>query len=320
MTEFIWNAGIASMCDKGTQYCPEDFFSPYSPPLKHENYLDVREGDAVWVGTANVRYLYEKIFPEIKYPFVLVICGGDRSFPSESGLDKTALDAMLSSDKIIHIFSQNCDDQGRHAKISYLPIGMNFHQIAYKSARGFWGETGSPLEQEACLKQILQTLAPTHLRKRGAFVDFQHNDSIRNGNYKRFLSFGEDRTTIFKRLLKTGLIDYGRSMRRSELWRKKGQYAFSISPHGNGLDCFRTWEDLVLGCIVIVKTSPLDPLYEGLPVVIVQDWSEVTAENMENWVNQYGDAFTNPLYREKLTNAYWLQKIRDAGRNLPNKN
>lgn len=171
---------------------------------------------------------------------------------------------------------------------------------------------GSPLEQEFQLKQILQTFAPTHLRKTRAFVDFQLSDSMRGGDHKRYLQFGEDRTTIFHRLLPTGLIDHGSWKKRSELWKIKGQYAFSISPHGNGLDCHRTWEDLTLGCIVIVKTSSLDSLYEGLPVVIVQDWSEVTLENMKKWQQLYQDAFTNPTYREKLTHRYWMEKIQAA--------
>ena len=64
-----------------------------------------------------------------------------------------------------------------------------------------------------------------------------------------------------------------------------------------------------MGCIVIVKTSPLDPLYEGLPVVIVKDWSEVTSANLDKWLEQYKDAFTNPSYREKLTYKYWFSKI-----------
>ena len=98
---------------------------------------------------------------------------------------------------------------------------------------------------------------------------------------------------------------------RNQLWRAKGEYAFSISPRGNGLDCHRTWEDLVLGCIVLLKTSSLDPLYEGLPVVIVKNWSEITEENLALWLEEYGDAFTNPSYREKLTRAYWINKIKE---------
>jgi hypothetical protein len=108
-------------------------------------------------------------------------------------------------------------------------------------------------------------------------------------------------------------------MERADLWRTKGEYAFSVSPHGNGLDCHRTWEDLALGCIVIVKTSPLDPIYDGLPVVIVQDWSEVTEENLEKWLLQHGDALSNPSYRERLTNRYWLNKMQAVKQSIKQK-
>ena len=69
---------------------------------------------------------------------------------------------------------------------------------------------------------------------------------------------------------------------------------------------------------MIVKTSPLDRLYEGLPVVIVQNWSEITLENMKKWKELYKDAFTNPSYREKLTHRYWIEKIQTAVRACEN--
>jgi len=153
----------------------------------------------------------------------------------------------------------------------------------------------------------------TSERKVKAFVDFHHSDTMRAG-FKRYLQHGEDRASIFEGLRSTGLIDYEGFMPRVELWKRKGEYAFSVSPHGNGLDCHRTWEDLVLGCIVIVKTSPLDALYEGLPVVIVKDWSEITRENLEKWLTLYHDASENPAYRKKLTSAYWLRTIEERAR------
>ncbi|NBO25041.1 MAG: hypothetical protein EBU93_07420 [Chlamydiae bacterium] len=174
------------------------------------------------------------------------------------------------------------------------------------------GVRGTPVDQEMCLTQILRNLQPTCFRKQRVFVDFQRRDNMRMGSFKRYLQCGEDRTSIFQYLLTTGLIDYSPQMDRSDLWKTKGQYAFSISPHGNGLDCHRTWEDLILGCIVIVKTSPLDFLYEGLPVVIVKDWSEITEQNLEYWMTLYHNAFTNPICRYRLTNEYWFSKIRAA--------
>lgn len=311
LTHYLWNFGIAGECDVG----------PQAPAILYSNYLgnhfdktrfnDLKPGDIIWLRTVYVPQFYVEVLPELKTPIVLVINDGDESFPS--GIKHLIdVEKLLANDNIIHIFAQNCDYKGPSKKVSHLPIGIDFHTIAYRnSGSGHWGQKGSPSDQEAGLIKILATLQPTNIRKKRAFVDFQINDGMRLGHCRRYLEMGEDRTLIFNRLLSTNLLDYnGQMMPREELWKIKGQYAFSISPHGNGLDCHRTWEDLALGCIVIVKTSPLDPMYEGLPVVIVKDWDEVNEANFEKWIQKYGDAFTNPSFREKLTNEYWLKKIR----------
>jgi hypothetical protein len=93
-----------------------------------------------------------------------------------------------------------------------------------------------------------------------------------------------------------------------ETLQNQSQYAFVISPHGNGLDCHRTWEALVLGCIPIVKTSPLDSLFEDLPVWIVREWSDVTEENMRGIVEAYKNTQFN---YDKLQLTYWMRLIRE---------
>ncbi len=308
-TNFIWNFGIIASSKVGLDKLPIHYFST-SPTFNKGAYQNIKKGDIVWVKCEFFHLFCKQVLPYIDNEFAIVIGDGDESFPSQSGCSPEEIEAVLTNKNIIHIFAQNYDYSGPSTKISPLPIGIDFHTIAYKSVHGGWGEVGTPQQQENDLKCILSTFKPTYLRKKRAFVDFQLADSILHGNNQRYLQLGETRTSIFQRLLQTGLIDHGGRMRRSELWKTKGQYVFSVSPHGNGLDCHRTWEDLALGCIVIVKTSSLDPLYEGLPVVIVKDWGEITEDNMTKWLNQYGDAFTNPSYREKLTNAYWLNKIK----------
>jgi hypothetical protein len=76
-------------------------------------------------------------------------------------------------------------------------------------------------------------------------------------------------------------------LKRYDSWKKQSEYAFVVSPHGNGLDCHRTWEALCLGCIVIVKTSPIDSLYEDLPVLIVKDWSEINQSLLNDTVKSF---------------------------------
>jgi hypothetical protein len=308
LSHYVWNFGLICAADKGIIKNPEKYFSQ-EPHFNEKLYKDIKPGDIIWVKAKFIADFCEKILPTAQSPFVLLISDGDESFPSECG-SNFSVDVLLNHPMVMHIFAQNCDYQGNHSKISLIPIGIDLHTIAYKGVNGGWGEKGSPRQQELQLNAILKQLKPTHLRKKKAFVDFQLSDTM-HGELERYKKTGEDRKTIFERLLPTGLIEYSAWMKRSDLWKKKGEYAFSISPHGNGLDCHRTWEDLILGCIVIVKTSCLDPLYDGLPVVIITDWAEITEENLTKWLDAYADAFTNPSYRKKLTLAYWLSAIKN---------
>lgn len=308
-TQLIWNFGIISSCNRGAPknlrlYFQEDLI------LNPEHYQNIKKGDIVWVPPLLIADFYEKVFPSIQAPFVLVVSDGDASFPSDC-LKKEVFEEMLLQEKIIHIFAQNCDYKGLSEKISPIPIGIDFHTVGYKGTTGGWGMVGSPQQQEAILLHFLRTAPPTGQRKCRAFVDFHHSDTM-HGDFKRYLQFKEDRSSIFKTLLQSQVIDHGPWMSRGLLWKTKSEYAFSISPHGNGLDCHRTWEDLALGCIVIVKSSPLDSLYEGLPVIIIQDWEEINEENLQKWMTQYADASSNLSYREKLTCQYWMSKITHA--------
>ncbi len=306
LTNYVWNLSIAQCCNKGLYKNPVQHFNS-ERQFNIDLYKNIQKNDIIFLRCRFVKHFYEQVLNSTSHPFILVICDGDESFPTNCGLDQKSIEEFINHKSIIHIFAQNCDYKGPSKKVSHIPIGIDFHTIAYKG--NGWGEAScSPQEQEICLNKILNKLKPNYLRKKRAFVDFQLADTMR-GEFKRFLEFGEDRASIFNYIVKTGLIDFSGRMKRSDLWKTKGEYAFSISPPGNGIDCHRTWEDLVLGCIVIVKTSSLDPIFEGLPVVIVKNWSEITEDNFKKWLNLYGDCFNNSKYREKLTNQYWINII-----------
>ena len=50
---------------------------------------------------------------------------------------------------------------------------------------------------------------------------------------------------------------------------------FVLSPPGNGYDCHRTWEALYLGAIPIVKRMYWPFGHLDLPVVVIDDWSDL---------------------------------------------
>ena len=50
-----------------------------------------------------------------------------------------------------------------------------------------------------------------------------------------------------------------------------------ICPRGNAIDCHRNWEVLYMRRVPIMKRHPyLEELYKDLPVLFVNDYSEVT--------------------------------------------
>ena len=91
----------------------------------------------------------------------------------------------------------------------------------------------------------------------------------------------------------------------AEYVKDLSESVFIVSPPGNGADCHRTWEALLMGCYPIVKSSRLNPLYEGLPVVIVEDWREATDEFLQE---KYRELSCQTWPRDKLYAPFWFQK------------
>ena len=86
---------------------------------------------------------------------------------------------------------------------------------------------------------------------------------------------------------------------------------------GNGIDCLRTWEALAMGAVPIVLNSELAPLYEGMPVMVVSDWSEVTEERMLTFQNETLRTFSSDeiSLRPKLWLRYWINEIMSVKQN-----
>ena len=75
--------------------------------------------------------------------------------------------------------------------------------------------------------------------------------------------------------------------------------SYELSSSGNGLDCHRTYEAIILNTISIVRSNTLDPIYKehDLPVVIVDEWSNVTQD-------KYGNRT-----KDKMKINYWKELI-----------
>lgn len=280
--EFVSSRGILKCCDihTPTPKSSSDFLDP-------SIYSTIPAGSTVYVCTEAIPNFLKTYLPQAKGPIVVVSGDSDLTFP-------TKLD-FLEDPKILHWFAQN--STGTHAKLSSIPIGLDYHTVADQDHH--WSPKTSPVDQESLLKSLASIEPSLSRRAQKAY-----------GNYLLNISRG-DRREAFEKIPKEVMLYEKGFVMRSITWWKQASAAFTISPHGNGLDCHRTWETLVLGGVPIVKSSPLDCLYEGLPVWIVNSWADVSEKSIEETIARF-EKKSFDLERLKL--KYWVSKIKDKAK------
>lgn len=240
-------------------------FSSTEKNVEDNDILNQIGNKYVWVkmgshnSNNNIKVFLDNI-DSFNYPFVLVTSDGDSSIPLD--IDNEILLLLLNNNNLIVWYTQNISSN-EYNKIKPIPIGLDLHTIKT-----------SPVEQ---LNEV-STINNSNNKILKIFCDV---------HLTQYEKFGNPRKEVSK--LGYDTIYYlPNKIPRNELWEKYTTYSFVISTHGNGLDCHRTWEILLLGGIVITKSSSIDSLFENLPVVIVNDWSELNnISNLQLWYDKY---------------------------------
>jgi hypothetical protein len=280
--KYVSSRGILKACDIKPRIITS------STEKVTNDFSKIKEGSVVYVhGSAIPRF----ILHELPHRIILVSGDCDESIPNMV-LSSSEFKKFIESDKIIHWFSQNAVID--HPKLTRIPIGMDYHSKE------------NPSEQEATLIRIRGDALPFNERKIKCYSNFHFTTKYTN----LFTSkFGYDRLDAIGEINRD-LIFYEPSPQpRIKSWENQAEYAFVVSPHGNGLDCHRTWEALILGCIPIVKTSPIDSLFDELPVLIVDEWSDISQELLDSTVESFSMRQFN---YKKLELSYWMNKIRSV--------
>lgn len=265
-------------------------------------YSNLKDGDVLHVCPQAIPKFVSEVLPTIKTRFILVTNASIMTIPTDVKESLTILMHPL----LIRWFAQNCTSD--YSKLTRIPLGLDYHTLkpepktfvwSTPNNAHKWGEKKNPIDQERDLLNI-QKLAPTTRICKG-YGNFQFLMTTRFGK--------NDRTEAFETIPKDLMFYEPTQTTRNNCWKNMVKYVFVVSPQGNGLDCHRTWEALCLGCYPIVKSSGLDPLFEDLPVWIVKEWSDITAESIKQKASEF-DSGTFKL--EKLTLKYWQHVIQDA--------
>jgi len=280
------------------------------------------DGMSIYVCTDALDIFSNEILPNISNSFYLVSgdsdacvpCGVIDIFHNPRELDESICLHIINHPKLIKWFAQNCifkcdkniirDNRHVHnentdVKVLQLPIGLDYHTISGApdgNPGRFWrdqNEGSSTNYQEMVLKNIRSTMKPFHER----IVD--------KICIVGMTITGERRESLNK--IQEELLDIKNGqMPRTQVWKHQVNYAFVFSPHGGGLDCHRTWELLALGCIPIVKDFGSNKMFEDLPVLLVNDWCDITQKLLEDTLVKFKNKKFN---YNKLFLKYWVDQF-----------
>ncbi len=96
----------------------------------------------------------------------------------------------------------------------------------------------------------------------------------------------------------------------AQIYKRNMEYAFWLSPRGNGMDCHRTWEALTLGRIPVVLQSDIDVLFRELPVVIVDSWDRISEPFLREKYDEIEAGRLEGRYKyHSMDIEYWRKQI-----------
>jgi len=241
----------------------------------------VQKGDFVYVKPEFFEQFFSTYHPYITCCYILILQDSDLDTPG-------AYKKYLDDEKIFMWFARNMDCF--HPKLQPIPIGL-VNQI-------------SPYGDIEIISQVIQQLEHGNIpNKLLLYLNFGISHVSHDERRHVFALF---ESAPFCTVVRPDAQGLNAAIPLHQYLHDLAHHKFVLSPRGIGVDCYRTWEAMLVGCIPIVKSSVLDVLYEDLPVLIVNDWHEVT----ENFLNKTYELMSTKTYNlEKLYAPYWLDRI-----------
>lgn len=231
----------------------------------------VTRGDIIFVKTDFIGEFFRNIHPKIPHPYVVITHNSDYPAPG-------SFREFLDDPKILAWFAQNAEGY-THKKLIPIPIGL---ENRYNS-------NGNPNVVIDCINTFAHSPKQIILYLN---ISIWTCHSERSRVYNMFCNVPYCYSSPRK-----GYVDFLKDLSES---------MFVLCPRGNGLDCHRVWESLYMGAIPIVKSSAMDAAFEELPVLIINNWSEITEEFL---LKKYEEMSQKTYKMQRIYMLYWKSYI-----------
>lgn len=186
---------------------------------------------------------------------------------------------------VVKWFAQNVNFKDNN--LIPIPIGIENH----------WGPSKGTLIDLNFIENLTQDYTFKEKITNKIYSNFNENNHPSRPTVKKFLS--ENNLAFFDKF----------GIPSKEFHENLSKFLFVASPRGNGIDCHRTWESLIMGSIPIVERHFMFDTYINLPIIQIDSWSDLLDESfLTPYLEKYKkkELFHN---MEELTMKYWLDKI-----------
>jgi hypothetical protein len=249
-------------------------------------FLDKIDIDIDYIKKCNNIFVYTHIFNLFKE---LVLPHLDKTIKynivthnSDNSIDSNYIDILNNYN--IRMFSQNVDII--HTNLCSIPIGIANEQ---------WNHGNKNI--------LLEVLSYTN------------NMLLSNKIEKIYSNFSINTYPTFRKYVYDSLSKYNFSyiipninnyayMNYKYYLLDMSRYKWIACPRGNGIDCHRIWEALYLNCIPLVDKNINTLFHNDLPIIYIDDWSNINYDYLINETNKIIENINNFNYN-KLYLKYW---------------
>ena len=196
--------------------------------------------------------LYEKL-EQFKNPFKLVLHNADDEF------GQRYLDKLLTIQNLKKIYTRNMDVN--HPLVEPIPIGIANTNLQYGDIK--------------TLQNVMDE------DRKEAKTEFIYAGFTTEGFTPNSESL-KGRKKCYEQIIKQNIPFHLTNLEFGDYLRELKKYKYCISPEGNGIDCYRTWEALYMKTIPICKRSILvEEFAKTFPIYIIDDWKDLSINDLK---------------------------------------
>jgi len=235
-----------------------------------------RAGDSVFCKIEQVPKLFERLRMSRRR---VILVSGESDLPCDERLQR------FLPPQVAFWFSTNVTSP--HPRVAAIPLGI--------------GRPGDPVT--ASEEDLRAAFRPPAERAGGLYVNFrpETNPAVRGPAFDHFRGLSRSGWVTFR--------EPGACADRQAFLGEMTAHRFVLCPPGNGVDTHRFWETLVTGGIPVALRSPATEPFARLPIVLVDDFQQVTKPLLDAEWDRIAPHWVVP---PETGVAFWKNRVREA--------